>query len=54
MPLLRSGLVLAFGNGIGSPGLTRAASRDLQNVRAFGYCVATYKSTYFYLLLHCE
>ena len=33
MPLLKSGLVLVTGNGIGSPGLTRAASRDLHTVR---------------------
>lgn len=32
MPLLKSGLVLVTGNGIGSPGLTRAASRDLHMV----------------------
>ena len=32
MPLLKSGLDLVTGNGIGSPGLTRAASRDLHMV----------------------
>ena len=32
MPLLKSGLVLVTGNGMGAPGLTRAASRDLHTV----------------------
>ncbi len=32
MPLLKSGLVLVTGKGMGSPGLTRAASRDLHRV----------------------
>ncbi len=32
MPLLKSGLALVTGNGMGSPGLTRAASRDLHVV----------------------
>ena len=41
MPLLRSGLVLALGNGMGSPGLTRAASRDLHNIHASDRCAAT-------------
>ncbi len=37
MPLLKSGLVLVTGNGMGSPGLTRAASRDLHRVQRFIY-----------------
>ena len=34
MPFLKSGLVLVTGKGMGSPGLTRAASRDLGTIQS--------------------
>ena len=40
MPLLISGLLLVTGKGMGSPGLTRAASRDLQDIQ-IGFIAST-------------